>query len=845
MSNKSALKLNPLRVTALLAAAEAIVVFVILVSIAPDPKNAILLGFSWKRWLMLAFVIAIIFSEINLFLNPQRLELLAASYLTGSRLVHRTEIWASLAAILLWLVIWFPQDRLGTFLDDYQRLLPVALLVLLISLQFFVVLQFGIKKYTLKRIRPALIANRRLIFSVAFITLMAATLFALLRIGQVQVDGFLPLLFPPSSILTGLQVFSVVVVFLFLSYFTSWFSLTKLQESRWLIVFFVLIWASAFLIWSQSPLTCKNDRPGPFPPNDVCYPPIDDAVYSVGSLYVGLGEGVYNHWLSDKPLYQVFLAAGQAIFGAEIDRYLLLQIAVLALIPALLFYFSARMMKFSGAPLLAALLVIKGYNEINLYPIVAGMNARIENTEGLMTLLIVLMAIFVFRWLQQPDQKRWAILAGGTLGAGILVRFNPVALIPILIFLFIWAARTQKKVILSGTALFLITCMLTVAPWFLSARDENGVSYYWIKIQEVINLRFNSATEMESLNGSSHLAKSLPLDTREDGPSFQYVHDFGVHYLNNVYGVLAELPINFKFSSGESITSQDLWKVDPRHPIWMAGFSTGNILAMAVNLILIVTGIFLSFRVLGLAGLSPLLIQLAYFIGNAAALTSGERYLLPVGWITLMYFCVGLLAAVSWAGRLVVTRTIAPLFQRESNPSTSEIKRREDFSGLQAGFVMALFLLIGASTYLVNFLPQKLPEATSPDLQQTAGQKIIEAGILSQQEWQTFTQQPTALVVAAKGYHPRFYRNPQYVHGSEFFEVMALGRDYVYVSQMLTVNPQSTFEAGSDVILVGCTMKQDEIWNSKRVIMRTNVLFQLNFESATYISGSPDWECKP
>ena len=39
------------------------------------------------------------------------------------------------------------------------------------------------------------------------------------------------------------------------------------------------------------PLPCTGDRPGPDTPNNLCYPSIDDSVYSIGSLYIGLGRG--------------------------------------------------------------------------------------------------------------------------------------------------------------------------------------------------------------------------------------------------------------------------------------------------------------------------------------------------------------------------------------------------------------------------------------------------------------------------------------------------------------------------------------------------------------------------
>ena len=55
---------------------------------------------------------------------------------------------------------------------------------------------------------------------------------------------------------------------------------------------------------------------------------------------------------------------------------------------------------------------------------------------------------------------------------------------------------------------------------------------------------------------------------------------------------------------------------------------------------------------------------------------------------------------------------------------------------------------------------------------------------------------------------------------------MALGKDYVYVSHVVSSEAKYYFSDGSDVILVGCKTGQDEIWNSKRILMKTKAVIQ-------------------
>lgn len=44
----------------------------------------------------------------------------------------------------------------------------------------------------------------------------------------------------------------------------------------------------------------------------------------------------------------------------------------------------------------------------------------------------------------------------------------------------------------------------------------------------------------------------------------------------------------------------------------------------------------------GWAGLRGALIQMGYYTGNAVSQTSGGRYLEPVLWVLLLYYCLGL-----------------------------------------------------------------------------------------------------------------------------------------------------------------------------------------------------------
>lgn len=73
---------------------------------------------------------------------------------------------------------------------------------------------------------------------------------------------------------------------------------------------------------------------------------------------------------------------------------------------------------------------------------------------------------------------------------------------------------------------------------------------------------------------------------------------------------------------------------------------------------------------------------------------------------------------------------------------------------------------------------------------------------------------------------------------------MLLGQDFVYVSHMLNVEPQKYVSDDSDVILAGCALRSDEVWGSKRKIMHTFAIIQLDHENQIYIDPNASWICQ-
>jgi len=72
---------------------------------------------------------------------------------------------------------------------------------------------------------------------------------------------------------------------------------------------------------------------------------------------------------------------------------------------------------------------------------------------------------------------------------------------------------------------------------------------------------------------------------------------------------------------------------------------------------------------------------------------------------------------------------------------------------------------------------------------------------------------------------------------------MLLGKEHVVVSYLLGVKPNKPFADGSDVILVGCKLGQDNRWSADRIIMRSFAVIQLDHERSIYGDPNATWQC--
>ena len=827
------------------AIVEGLIVAVFILSIPGDPKNAFLFGYSKNRLLMLTAVLIILVGLLFILIRKQ-LRIGLNHWITDNRNLERVIPWVGgVAALLLWLTLFMPPYRFEELAASFTRLQPLLVWGELLFVQF-ALLVWVPKGAARFRIAISGLAKSRHYFLVGFVLFFTvALIFLILALFSPEFPGN-QLYFPPGAPLSPLAVILAVVVLTLLLIPPKERSLPKKWGRVIPALIFVGIWAIAFVTWLLMPIACTDDRPGPFPPNNICYPHVNDAVYSIGSHYIALGEGVNNHWLTDKPLYMAFLALAQVVKGPGIEDYLTFQVAVVALIPALLFLAGRKLIGSAFGLFLAALATLQEAFSIMLYRSVGSVNVKLENPEVLTALILILFGFVTFHWLKQPERGKWAVLSGGLLGAAVLFRFNPIAIAPVLLLVLLLVNRRRVRTLVKPILLFIFAFLLVFTPWFFAATDEEGKNHYVAKITDVLSSRFGQGGDAETGQETSPPSDSDPLEETDllsyDSGTIDKAGVEGIvfHFLNNVYAGFAKLPTSFTLHSLEEQVRTGLWDFDSSVPLWRKPLDVESLLSLALNWALVLTGVLAAYRKFGLAGLTGVIIQLGYYAGNAVSQTSGGRYLEPVHWVTLFYYSLGILMVITFFIKAFSARDIR-INNKYGDQSSLTAKPAPERKLVL--ILLGCCLIIGLALPALDLIPSKLPAEDDGAIVNQAYSILSNETTVSDSQWSGFLADPRHVLVQGVAYHPRYYRGDFYQPGNLSFELMLLARDYVYIGYSPTIEPCTTFRDGSEVILVGCRLRQDSSWGAKRKIVQTFAILQLDNEGQILVDDKFDWSC--
>lgn len=808
-------------------------------SLSTDTKNAWFFGLSINRWLILLAFVGFLFVLIYVAVRGIRNYTGFESFFRSG--TNKTVI--GLCFGFSWLVLWLPIDFLPQWFFILERIKPLLLSISLVFLEsyfFFLFLKLNRQTATIiylwvkEKWKIILFCALPILLTVIVVNFLAKA--PLPTWPQRQQ-------FSPGAPLSNLQV---TITFLVAIGVTSLLSKAGNRYSPYITAsLFIVIWYSTIIIWANTPFTCVNDRPGPYPPNNVCFPQVTDSVYSIGSHYITLGQGVLNHWFTEKPFYMIFLAIGQLIFGWEIDRYILFQIIVVGMGTALLFLITSQFIGRTGGVFAAILSLLAGVNNLTTYGIVDGINVKIENTEMLTALFLLLTCLALFKYLQRPQQTWLAMAAGGALGLASLTRLNPLGLIPILIIVLVITNGNQKKLVSMGWVNFMLGVVIILTPGILSNRDINGNYFFIDKIRSVLEFRYQPQNEAPGLPTSmnkdaAHLSStestgarnlllsqktmnSLQLSAIQPMPAFDsQPQKMGKQFLNNIFLSIAKLPLDLPFQPIEQIIKQPIWKSDNTYSFWNFQLSPMQLFLYYVNIALVSLGVYLGIKKFHVAGALPMVIFLGYHSINALAVTSGGRYLEPVFWVVLLYYSVGIFGILGKGWKDLLEPNIKAV---EPNTAITPSQSKPTV------VVMFMLLAFGALFPLSNIIPNQLNTLSPNAILEQTKISLKNGAKIPPEVVDTFLTHQNAILVEGVLIHPRFYLTPLTPNFTDpLFETTILTDEFVFEGVYYGKNPTQPITEGSKVIYLGCIFREVTYWGVETRIGRTIAIIQLDHE---------------
>lgn len=806
-------------------------------------ETGIFLGLSAERLILLGgmLTISIILAYIGIQIIRGKSGIFEPSKDAkhSQRLINLTLMAASLVFLFAWLIIWTPADHFGKFYYYIQHITPFLVWLTCFSATSVVLLManhFGVNGKQFSNF----IQKNRILFGIAGAALLVFAFIAVTVMFRVvnmrwQDEDFW---YGAGVPLLSLQVFLAIALSITSAIILRKFQfIQKLKNKAWLDLFlFTCIWAVAAWLWANEPVNPDFFITQPAAPNFESYPDYDAKFFDIISQYALIGQGLNNNYFYDRPLYPALLTYLHAFAGQNYNTVVALQAALYAIFPALGYLLGKRLHSREAGMGLAVLLTLRGMNALEIGQFINTSHQKQMMTDFPTAILIMMMSLFLVRWLQEPG-KNWLSLgaAAGILGLGTLLRPHPLIYIPVLIALIIWIYRQQKRLWPLFSSMVLVVAFAGVLPWTVSnGQGRSVMDMYLERIRTVIDRRYQAPP-----SGGSKLLTPIKVAAIENPHRAQInqledksILAFSIdHFLNNLTTTVQILPYTLAYDNPRDTVKngENFWK-----SYWDGSLSPWAKILLPVNLILIALGLGAAWKRARVSGLIPLLMMLAYYTMNALARTSGGRYIVPVDWIVIIYYFWGILTLIEIATSFFRIN-IFPQVILARPPQINISLNRAVWSRMFG--ILFLFITIGASVPLAgNFSPKRYTATTRKELaQQFMTQSGSKLGISSEQ-LNKFLISPGSVILQGRTLYPRPFEKDtgfdvsiySFYHSKPYPRmIFTLLGPYGEAHAILPTTQTILLPNVSDAIILGCQEKDSiQIWavslrDSNQLIKRT------------------------
>lgn len=829
-----------------LALIEGIGALLWLLLIPTESGRGSMLGLSFGRIILITPLIlmslVLFWVVYNIWLRPvnsetwvQRLEAYAAKDLF---------YWTTIALAIVGGIIGI--NLLGTrtsapFIQAYLvRLVPYAIFILLISAQTLIAIRWLRFGWGLKVFQPQM-ANFIASLLVLGVLILIGTLILWTRIGlEPDITGWgtpgVPLL--PSQVWLALVITLVgvglgTIVLLLFKRLTARFALRLLSWKLDAIVF-LLLWLAAVWRWSAEPLKASFFAPDPTPPNYEYYPFSDAAKYDLSAqkLLVGVGfeQGI------TRPVYSAYIALAQGVSGVGLDSVIDWQIPLLAFIPPLLYLLTKALHHRIAGLILGILAIFRESNSIALAGIINVSNVKMMMSDMPTSLGVILFSLIVILWLQKPRERQvYLVLAGGVLAVSMLIRSQILLLFPAVMLCAWFVLHKQPARWVKSALIILAGLVLTLSPWLwrnwqltgkklISDTQPSGAVFRFSSLRLNDSARLPGETDEEFFlrmrANAFREVLSHPLETTQI---------ITAHFWHNQVSTLLILPSSFPILTEQQIPSEGLsglnstwkfirgqccspttyvrelpyWKIE-----WTGTFIQESWLPLFTSLLLVSVGIGMSWKRWRFIGLLPIFVIVGYSLGNSLGRISGWRYNLPVDWVGMLYYSIGLAQVCFWMLTLFADRFFFGSWDpgMAATPDADQVVRPLPWKRIVMPEVALLMLV--ASIPLTERL---IPVRYTPDIVHTTLNSL--SSTIDQDALRSFLDEDNAVALVGRAMYPRYYPASD---GIPYWEWQSyFTRDYSRLGFILVGSeidpvilpleePPSAFPNAADVLVLGC-----------------------------------------
>ncbi len=755
-------------------------------------------------------MIGFIFLVSILSFNVKRLATKVDRFLLNPR-AQIVQVWF-VALVLLGGILFLctPDQRLGEAL--YQRLLPLVGLSIALALQVLV----GQFLWTGNKLNFSFIkgnVNELKIYGFVlsiflFIWLMIAWSGIGIKRGP---SGWLS----PGTPVLPQQLFLCVLIGLFFFIFRSRFD--KYTKGGFLPA--VTIWLVASVVWWSEPLVRQSYfNPTPTPPNFEYYPYSDAFHYDWFAQNLLIGNS-RNIGLTHRPLYSILLALLHFMVGAGLKNVIFMQVIILAAIPALVYLLVSRLGNRPAGVIAALILIARERNSIALTNIIEVSHVKLIMSDVSTMLTMVLFIYFFVRWFQEREDKYvFGVFAGASLGLSIFIRGQAQLLVPIALAGIILIEKFKWRSILQKAAVFLLGAAVVVVPWVWRNYQLTGrVLVEYLDFYTTLIASTYSSTPDDSMLRLGESGEQYR--DRVKGQVINYIVDHPVevsyfytsYFLHNEITSLTYLPMSPRFYTiYQYVDTVGFWDSP-----YLSDVPIAYLPSLFLIICLVALGISVVFKRFGLIGIMPLLFHLGYSFSSVPVRQSGWRFILPVDWVVVLYFCIGL----TEFGLLLYSLISKKSFLLAVNPVMPENARPVSWRGTRTA--LACFALMGIAIPLIEWsIPERYPALPNDALiqHQLPNGLVLESGEkISTLDLENFvTTEAGATVLYGRALYPSYYEqgeswgdsNAQLLEASQYtrlqFSMIGGGSNSAFVLIPLQEPPQY-FPHASDVFVVGCS----------------------------------------